>query len=266
MDELLDEHDGDAGFARARDVLEYEVDDERRQPERHLVGDDDLRRHRERAGERKHLLLTTRQGAGPLGAALGQAGEELVGVVDGRPPLVRGPDAPHGHAQVLLHRQAGEDAPPLRDVHETGPADVVGRRLGDVAAVEHDPPAERRDQPGYGPGERALPGSVGPEDGDDRPGGNVDGDLEQRLHRAVPHVESLGRQERAARGRVRGTGVDVRFGLCHLARASVELTHASPLSALRAGPLGPRFATRRDTRLAFASLMLPRSRRFAPGR
>ena len=114
------------------DVLEHEVDHERCEPERHLVGDDHLRRDGERPRQREHLLLTTRERAGALRASFGQAGEEVVGVVDRRAALVGGADAPHRHAQVLLHREAREDAATLGDVHEPGAADLVGLGLGDV--------------------------------------------------------------------------------------------------------------------------------------
>ena len=110
-------------FAALLDALEHEVDDERREAERHLVGDDQLRRHRERAGEREHLLLTAGERAGALAAPLGETREHLVRVLDRRLALVGRADPAHRHAQVLLHREAGEDPATLGDVHEPGAAD-----------------------------------------------------------------------------------------------------------------------------------------------
>src|SRR5690349_11445755 len=79
--ELLDEHDGHAGCRRPLDALEHEVDHERCQAERHLIGDDELRGHRQRAREREHLLLATGERSGALTASFGEAREHVVGVL-----------------------------------------------------------------------------------------------------------------------------------------------------------------------------------------
>ena len=99
---------------------------ERGEPERQLVGDDQLGRDGERPGEGQHLLLATGQAPGPLGGPRAQHREPLDGPLDGRRPLgarLLG----HRHAQVVGDREAGEDATPLGDVGEAQPADRDGR-------------------------------------------------------------------------------------------------------------------------------------------
>ncbi len=112
-------------LARAFDALEHEVDDEWREPERHLVGDDQSRWHCQGAGEREHLLLATRERARALAASIGEHREHLVGVCHRGLALISAPDPADGHPQVLLHRQAGKDAPTFGDVDETLAADLV---------------------------------------------------------------------------------------------------------------------------------------------
>ena len=128
--------------------------------------------HRERARQSQHLLLTTGQCAGALAAALGEGGEQLVGTVDRARAARPRPDSAHGHAQVLLHREAGEDAATLRDVDQAGAANAVWATLRDVAAVERDPALERR---GRGPRPRAasvlLPAPFAPSTATTEPSG-----------------------------------------------------------------------------------------------
>jgi hypothetical protein len=50
---------------------------DRRQPDRRLVDQQDLRRQHQRAAERQHLLLAARHRAGELAAPLGEPRERL---------------------------------------------------------------------------------------------------------------------------------------------------------------------------------------------
>ena len=84
VDELLAQHDRDPRPPGLLEALEDRLGHERRQTERHLVGDDQLGRDGERPGQRQHLLLATRQAPGPLRPALPEHREALDGPVDGR--------------------------------------------------------------------------------------------------------------------------------------------------------------------------------------
>ena len=55
---------------------------QRREAERHLVGDEQLRRRREHPREREHLLLAARERARLLAAAFGEHREHLERVVE----------------------------------------------------------------------------------------------------------------------------------------------------------------------------------------
>ena len=74
--------------ARAED-LEHEVDEPGREPERHLVGDEQPRRCGEHAGQAEHLLLAARQRARRLRAAFREHGEQLERALDRAAPRSR---------------------------------------------------------------------------------------------------------------------------------------------------------------------------------
>ena len=82
---LLDDEQRGARVAQTGERLVDPVDDGRRQAERELVGDQQLRRLDQHPGHRQHPLLAARQRAGDLGAALGEAREQLEGLVERRP-------------------------------------------------------------------------------------------------------------------------------------------------------------------------------------
>ena len=71
---------------------------------------------------------------------------------------------------------------------------------------------------------------------------------QRRVERVRHRVEAV--------GAIDGEDRDVAVVL-HVHRAVAGVTHHFPLSARRAGPRGPRFAARRDTRLAGAPLTEP---------
>ena len=67
--------DGDAVRPQRTDQVEDRLDDLRREAERGLVEQQELRLGHERAGDGEHLLLAARQRAGELLAALGSTGK-----------------------------------------------------------------------------------------------------------------------------------------------------------------------------------------------
>ncbi len=65
----------------SREPAEQLLGDERRQPERRFVEQQQLGSGHQRPGDGQHLLLAARQGPGLLPASLGQAREGIVPVV-----------------------------------------------------------------------------------------------------------------------------------------------------------------------------------------
>ena len=91
------------------DDVEQRVHDERREAERELVDEQELRLEQQRAPEREHLLLAAGERRRVLVAARAQGGEHVVDVGDapfGVAPL-GGVGGERG-AKVVAHRQAGE--------------------------------------------------------------------------------------------------------------------------------------------------------------
>ena len=99
--------------AQLEDGVHHRFGREGRQAERRLVGDQDHGRVGERGREAQHLLLAAGEQTGRLLAALGEDREALVGVVAQRVVAEE-------HGEVLLHREAGEDAARLGDEEDTG--------------------------------------------------------------------------------------------------------------------------------------------------
>ena len=123
---LLDDQHRVALAADAADQLEDLRDDHGRQAHRGLIQQDQFRLAHQCAGDRAHLLLTARQGAGELCAALLEAREQREYVLQ---PLIelraRSRDE-CAHAQVVLDVQAREKPAALRHVCDAGFDDLVG--------------------------------------------------------------------------------------------------------------------------------------------
>ena len=159
----------------------------RREAERRLVEQQQLRLAHERPPDGQHLLLAPRQQRAALGAPLLQAREQLVDARAG--PGARGAvaDGQGARAQVLVDREVSEDPPPLRDLHYPHPDDLGRvqrprrRPSNSIEPASTAPPwsPSARDRPQ----ERALPGAVGPQHGDNRAGRHRHADPVQGLHR-----------------------------------------------------------------------------------
>src|SRR3990172_8717008 len=72
---ILDDEDGDAGVVHLLDDLEVLLDEDRREPHRGLVHEQELRARHERPSHRHHLLLAARERSRELRAPLVQARE-----------------------------------------------------------------------------------------------------------------------------------------------------------------------------------------------
>ena len=99
-------------------------------------------------------------------------------------------------AEVLAHGEAAEGhlAP-----HQQGDAlvdDLLGLEIGAVGAVDADDPPVGVLQPGHGPEQCRLAGTVGAEQGQDLPLFDLEVDVEQHLVGAVVEVEVVDLQGR----------------------------------------------------------------------
>ena len=103
------------------------LDYQRREAERRLVEQDELRARHQRPGDREHLLLAAAHAAGLLVAPLLQPGEGRVPTVDvGRDLAVAA--QVRADAQVLVDGEVDDRAAALRDVRDARPRDLLGRR------------------------------------------------------------------------------------------------------------------------------------------
>src|SRR6266568_4419611 len=114
---LLGEQDGEAPRAQPADQPEDLGDKGRRETERGLVEDKELRRDHQRAGDRQHLLLAPREIAGGLVETLEQNRKMLADFPDPRDDSCLAElAAPRigAEPQILADGEAGDDLPALR--------------------------------------------------------------------------------------------------------------------------------------------------------
>ncbi len=124
-----------------------------------------------------------------------QHGEDVEDIVDRRVGFVTVPARPAGKAQVLVDGQRAEHALPARHLADAEHGDLVGWRVGDVAAVEHDRAAVRLDDAADRLQQRALARAVRAEQGDDLALLDIDVDPEQHLPAGVPGIDAAHQQQ-----------------------------------------------------------------------
>ena len=156
--------------------------DDRREAERRLVEQHELRTRHHRPGDREHLLLAAGHAPGLLVAALAEAREHLVPALD--VGSTSGRASGSAEPQVLVDGQIDERATTLRNVADAGPPRSGRVCAPDDAPVERMLP-ERVDHARDGAQRRGLPGAVGAEDHDDLALGDREVDAVQHLHRPV---------------------------------------------------------------------------------
>ena len=118
----------DALLLQLLEDLEDLVDHQRREAERRLVEEQELRPREQRAGDRELLLLAARElRARPVAVAPEhrEALEHPVDVGLRRRAVVA---AGRADVQVLADREPAEDAAVLGDERDAGPQDLVGRQ------------------------------------------------------------------------------------------------------------------------------------------
>ena len=133
---LLDDEHGDALVVHLLDDLEALLDEDRSEPHRRLVHQQQLRVRHQRAAHRDHLLLAARERSGQLLAPLVDAREELEDALE---VLRRAAGAQVGaHLQVLEHRHRREETAVLGHDRHALLDPVVRRPLRHVLAGELD--------------------------------------------------------------------------------------------------------------------------------
>ena len=103
------------------------LDDHGREPEAHLVDQQQPRRADQRTADGEHLLLAARQHAGLAVEALLSSGSSSSSCSRARLPLRR------GELQVLAHGHAEEQRAALGDERHAAARELVGGDAGDVA-------------------------------------------------------------------------------------------------------------------------------------
>ena len=200
---LLDEQDRHAerpaDGGQARHQL---LDDDRRQPERQLVHEQQLRPAHERRADRQHLPLAAREQARLAAADAGQRREVLEDRRGHSPPVEPGDVAGHRRLEVLVDGQVLEHLAALGHQHDAEAGDVMRRpvldapalvedaALGDARVVEAE---EARD----GPQRRGLAGAVGAEQRHDAAARTRQRHaLHRGDHAVVRHLEPLDGEQR----------------------------------------------------------------------
>jgi hypothetical protein len=170
-DELLDEQHSGAGLDDRADNRDQPADDHRGQSQGQLVDQDELGLRHQGLCEHHHLLLAAGQQAGLDIEALVQAREQLKspGAALGRRLLGQGV---RRHADVVVHRQAGQQPAALRDDGDPGGADLLWPPARQLRAVERHRAGTRPQHAADGQDERRLAGAVRPEESGHLPGGH----------------------------------------------------------------------------------------------
>ena len=169
------------------------IDGERRQAERDLVEQQQLRIGHQRAADRGRLLLAAGQGAGQASAARLEIGKRLHHRVD-----VHAPGAPRRarEQQILLDRQAREQPAALRHQRDAQRRARVRGSAADVVALEQDAPPARRMRAGDRAQQRRLAGAVGADQRDVSPWLDRQADAAHGLQQAVARFEPFDDEQR----------------------------------------------------------------------
>src|SRR5262249_3837611 len=171
------------------DDPEDRLDEVRGEAERRLVEEHQPRTGEERAADREHLLLATRERAGPLSDALLQSRKESEHAIAVFQDLAPGLPRERAEVEVLVDGEVGEDAASLVDLRQAEAEDLVRGQAGEIAAVEDDPARGALAEAAHRPERGRLARAVGADERDDLPGLDRDRDAVERADRAVTHGE-----------------------------------------------------------------------------
>ena len=188
-DALLDQQDGQSVAMDLVDALEDRVHDGRCEPHRGLVEHQQLRRRREPAPDRQHLLLAARERAGELVAPFREDRKELQ---DHRQRFAEPRLALAGvgaHFEIFHHRHRGEHLAPLRHMRDAELRALGRRHREQVLPVVGDLAADRRNDAGDGLEQRGLAGAVRADHGDELAALDLERHAAQRAQAAIGNLK-----------------------------------------------------------------------------
>src|SRR5437588_600981 len=192
---LLDDQHRDTRLVHLPDDLEVPLDEDRREPHRGLVHEQELRLRHECPAHRDHLLLAAGERPGELPPPLLQQREERVHPLEVLP--FRAALEVRAHLEVLLDGHGREEPPVLG--HDRHPArDAVARRpRRHVLTVELDAPAARLDDAEDRLQRRRLPRRVPAEQAHELARAHLERDLLEDVDLAVVRVHGIELEQRA---------------------------------------------------------------------
>src|SRR5690606_2285956 len=216
---LVDQQDGAPLRLQARDLLVHLVDEHRGEADRRLVDEQDRRVEHQRAGELQQPGLPAAERAGRLAAQRLEAGVAVEHALHRRPhpgPVAAG--QPRAEPDVLLHAQARQGRPALRQERHAGGQPRPHRQVGDVPPAQQDPAAAGAQEPVHDPQGGRLAAAVGSEHGGHlaRPGVQADAvehDVVGQVARGHVHHAQVGG---GGGGRVRGVVHRVGGAVAHV--------------------------------------------------
>jgi hypothetical protein len=197
---LLDQHDRQAFAVQEAERLQDFLGDARREAERGLVEQQQLRPGHQRTAKGEHLLLAAGHGACGLSEPFLQAREQGQHALAPAVEFGLVPQAIGAEFEIVGNGHRGEETAPLRHQHNAARSDrdciVPRQRLApetDLAAIGGEP-HDRAQQ-------RRLAGSVGAEHGDEFALADVQIDPVQRLDMAIARREAGRGQDRRSSAR-----------------------------------------------------------------
>src|SRR6516225_709002 len=144
---LLDQEDCDAALVDVSDDLEIFFDINRREPERWLVDQQQLRRRHQATPDRDHGLLAPGHRTGKLQAPFLKPREDAEDPAHALLQRTLRALLIAAEPQVLFDRELGEHFASLRDAGNAGGDDPVCRQAGNVMALEDDAARARGREP-----------------------------------------------------------------------------------------------------------------------
>ena len=187
---LLDEEDREPGTAQRDEGVAHLADELWRESLGWLVQKEECGVSCERAADREHLLLATRE----LVAAVSEPARERGKELEDAPLVPAARDRAGGEREVFAHAEIGEHPAALRHQRHTGARHDVRRRAGEIPAADQHAAASRAKEPDEGGDRRRLPRAVAAEQDRGLPFRHVERDALEDEPGAVARVEVADRE------------------------------------------------------------------------